>query len=515
MANFEIRIPQLGEGLQEARIVRFLKEPGDQIAQDEIIYEMETDKAVMEIESPVSGTLQAWTAQEDDVVPIGEVIGTIATGAVSMAQPVPEPTPEYSPSVQEKPTDENIIELKIPQLGEGLQEARIVQFLKEPGEAFQRDEPIYEMETDKAVMEIESPVAGTIIEWMAKVDDVVEIGAVIARVSGAGAETVNLTQPSHSASSVTSVTVVSKGTETGPVPFTGKIRNGQISPRTHSHALAKGISDNDLIALAQSVDGKLLPLDIDNYLAAGKSIGSARPSELSRSASAPVKSGPETFVDEPLPTRQKTLNFRLQRSAQSVIPATMEMPLNWSAVEAARTQVKEANGTATQFVMFAWCVAQATKDHPRFRAALINDGTLRQYDHLHLGIAVALPDDILLMARVADADTLDFDSFVSQARKSVGLARDGKDQTTDVMQLSLTNMASAGVRTGFPVVVAPSVGTIFIGTPYDEAYRLPSGEVGFRRMANLVFTFDHRVANGIGAARFLGDIRDRVENFRV
>src|SRR5947199_10877191 len=78
-----IKIPQLGEGLQEARLIRFLKKPGESVAQDEPIYEMETDKAVMEIESPTAGVLAAWEAKEDDVLPIGAIIGRInSDGAV-------------------------------------------------------------------------------------------------------------------------------------------------------------------------------------------------------------------------------------------------------------------------------------------------------------------------------------------------------------------------------------------------------------------------------------------------
>src|SRR5687768_4610253 len=88
MAAIEIRIPQLGEGLQEARIVRFLKQPGDSVQRDEPIFEMETDKAVMEIESPAAGILGAWDAQEDQVLPIGAVIGRIDTDA---AAPIPSP----------------------------------------------------------------------------------------------------------------------------------------------------------------------------------------------------------------------------------------------------------------------------------------------------------------------------------------------------------------------------------------------------------------------------------------
>src|SRR5438874_1803543 len=90
MAEVEIRIPQLGEGLQEARLIRFLKQPGESISQDEPIYEMETDKAVMEIESPTAGVLAAWDAKEDDVLPIGAVIGRINADGAALAEAAPK-----------------------------------------------------------------------------------------------------------------------------------------------------------------------------------------------------------------------------------------------------------------------------------------------------------------------------------------------------------------------------------------------------------------------------------------
>ena len=96
-------------------------------------------------------------------------------------------------------------------------------------------------------------------------------------------------------------------------------------------------------------------------------------------------------------------------------------------------------------------------------------------------------------------------------RAAIEKARQGTDQASDVMQISLTNMAGAGVRFGIPVLVAPSVATIFIGEPYDEAYPLAGGGIGFRRTASMVMTFDHRISNGIGAANFLADIRKRVD----
>jgi pyruvate/2-oxoglutarate dehydrogenase complex dihydrolipoamide acyltransferase (E2) component len=531
MLSIEIKIPQLGEGLQEARLIRFLKQPGQTVAQDEPIYEMETDKAVMEIESPAAGVLQGWSAKEDDVLPIGAVIGTISTEMAASA-----PSSSQAPAPATEPETDNssqgVVEIRIPQLGEGLQEARLIRFLKQPGETVKQDEPIYEMETDKAVMEIESPSAGVLESWLAKEDDVLPIGEVIGRIrlgrpsrdvekfaAEQAKAAVKLPSPDAPQVGTVSAPPLAGGVggggisvnETPPSPTLlaeaegGPLRNAVAPPRTRAYARGKGVTDEEVVQLAQKTGGKLLPAAIDSYLST-KAKGPQSPTLGA--------AGHAAFEDLPLPARQKTLIYRLNRSAQAVIPATMEMPVEWSGIEKVRAELKHRTGdsaaAATQFLLFAWCVAQTARDHPRFRAALLNDTTLRQYAHLHLGIAVARPDDELLMARIPDAGALAFEEFVIAAQDAIHRARNGEDQTSDVMQLSLTNLASAGVRIGIPIVVAPSMATLFIGTPYDEPYPLPGGGIGFRRIANMVLTFDHRLANGVGAAKFLADVRDRV-----
>lgn len=384
------------------------------------------------------------------------------------------------------------VEIRIPQLGEGLHEARIVRFLKQPGESVTRDEPIYEMETDKAVMEIESPSAGILESWSANEDDVLPIGTVVGRLA-------TEVEAEHDRQR-------------------GLLGNAHVPPRTRAYAREKGVPEEVLAQLASHADGKLMPQAVDAYLQGLRDAGISPPLPDSAAAKKTgLRQDASEFVDVELPQRQRTLNYRLQRSAQVVIPATLEMTLDWSGVETARAQIKalpyeEMHRSATQFLLFAWCVAQAAKEHPAFRSALVSDTTVREYAHLHLGIAVARPGDELLMARLPDADTLSLDEFARTAHEAIERARNGEDQSSDAMQISLTNMAGEGVRLGIPVVAAPAVGTLFIGAPYDQAYANADGGVGFRRQANMVFTFDHRIANGIGAARFLGDIRARVDD---
>ena len=414
------------------------------------------------------------------------------------------------------------VEIRIPQLGEGLQEARIVRFLKQPGESVQRDEPIYEMETDKAVMEIESPAAGVLTVWNAQEDQVLPIGAVIGRIETDGVGCQDVAQAalneSYSGDRRTASAPAPDSALATEVPVDSAqtpertLRNQFVAPRTRAYARQKGVSDEDLERLAQASEGRLLPEAIDRFL---EDKGGRKP-EL---ASAPTadKSG-SGYQDVALPPRQRTLVYRLQRATQEVIPATMEMPVGWSAIEAIRSQLKQSGGVraeATQFLLFAWCVAQASRNFPQFRSSLQSADTVRVYEHLNLGIAVARPEDELLMARVDSADSLELDEFVAAAQIAIKTARDGQDQTTDTMQLSLTNMAGAGVRMGIPIIAAPAIATLFVGEVFDEAYPLAGGGIGFRRVANMVLSFDHRIANGIGAAKFLSEIRDRVEGLKV
>ncbi|HAY13267.1 MAG TPA: hypothetical protein DCY02_02215, partial [Armatimonadetes bacterium] len=134
------------------------------------------DKAVMDVESPFEGTLVAWTAKVDDVLPIGEQVGLLdVAGAGASAAPVAT-TPE-APAAPATSSAANEIHLRIPMIGEGLQEARLVKKLKQPGDTIRRDEAIYQMETDKAVMDVESPHAGTLVRWLAEEDQVLPIGA--------------------------------------------------------------------------------------------------------------------------------------------------------------------------------------------------------------------------------------------------------------------------------------------------------------------------------------------------
>ena len=489
MPNVSLFIPQIGEGLQEARVVAFLKKPGDTIRRDEPIYQMETDKAVMDVESPVDGVLSAWSAAVDDIVPIGSEIGVVEVSDGTAAPAAPS---HGAPSTS-APAATGAAALYIPQIGEGLQEARVVGFLKQPGDKVRRDEPIYQMETDKAVMDVESPYEGTLVEWLAAVDDVVPIGFEVGRMRVSDDVEV-AAAPSHGTAAPAPVTA--KSSATAPTKSSGDVRG--IPPRTRAYAKEKGIAQDVLITIPFS-GSKLMPGDIDTFLAGG---------------SATVSTG-QGFAEVALPSKQRVLNSRMVRSNSLVVPGTITVATDWSAVESERAIAKQEMRSfqPSAFTMFAYAVVKAMAEFPTFRSALAGDDKLRTYDHVSLGIAVSLPGDELVTAVVDKADTMNWQEFAAASRAQIELARSGKDQAHAGVTVSLTNMQAFGLRDAVPVVVAPSMATIFLGEVYNGLDATPN-MIRVKRYVNVSMTFDHRIANGVGASLFINKVREHVESIR-
>ena len=168
--------------------------------------------------------------------------------------------------------------------------------------------------------------------------------------------------------------------------------------------------------------------------------------------------------------------------------------------------------------MLLWCVAQAMKEHQQFRSTLSNDGkTLRTYHNVNLGIAVALPGDELKMAVIHKADEMERTNFFDQLANRIEMAREGKDQIDASTTVHISNIGTANMRLGVPVVVTPAVATIAIGEVRDEPIPDETSPAGFKfkKTASLTMAFDHRVMNGVGAASFLNQIRELAANFTM
>jgi pyruvate/2-oxoglutarate dehydrogenase complex dihydrolipoamide acyltransferase (E2) component len=225
----------------------------------------------------------------------------------------------------------------------------------------------------------------------------------------------------------------------------------------------------------------------------------------------PTKPRPTTAAT----TRDPALSPTITRKLSRVIPANLQIDARWDAIRKARDDAKRKNGrnAPSPSVMMAWAVVRAMEKHAPFRRLILEDDTIVENDDFDLGIAVAIEGDRLATAVITEANRKSWEEFAEVYRTIVDETRSGR---LDAMNapVVISSLGAFGVRTGAPIVVPPSVGTLFIGSAHREI--LPNGKKNeSAEVVTLSLTFDHRVVNGAGAANFAHEIKDQIEHFSL
>jgi pyruvate/2-oxoglutarate dehydrogenase complex dihydrolipoamide acyltransferase (E2) component len=333
----------------------------------------------------------------------------------------------------------NTQKIVVPIMGEGIRNAKVVTLLKKPGDKIALDDPLCEVETDKAVYPIESSFAGTMGEWQTEVGATVDIGQELGTIVTA--------------------------------------ESAESSPDRNGHAEAPAA---DLSSPTVAEQPTRLPLQ--------------------REKGAAIE-----------PALSPTIVRRLGR----VVPANLQIDARWDAIRSAREKSKKKDGdeAATPSVMVAWAVVRAMEKHAPFRRIILDDDRIVENDEFDLGIAVAIEDDRLATAVVTKANTRDWPDFVKRYNDTVAETRTGR---VDAMNapLVISSLGAFGVRAASPIVVPPSVGTLFVGSAHYET--MGDGKKSApAEVITLSLTFDHRVVNGAGAANFVHEIKELIENFAI
>jgi 2-oxoisovalerate dehydrogenase E1 component len=212
---------------------------------------------------------------------------------------------------------------------------------------------------------------------------------------------------------------------------------------------------------------------------------------------------------------EPALSPTITRKLSHVIPANLQIDARWDAIRAARERAKDVEGdnAPSPSMMMAWAVVRAMEKHAPFRRLILEDETIVETDDFDLGIAVALEGDRLSTAVIARANEKSWNEFAEVYRETVEGTRGGR---VDAMNapVVISSLGAFGVRTGAPIVVPPSVGTLFVGTAHREMIgNGNSNETA--EVITLSLTFDHRVVNGAGAASFAREIKEQIENFTI
>jgi pyruvate/2-oxoglutarate dehydrogenase complex dihydrolipoamide acyltransferase (E2) component len=214
-------------------------------------------------------------------------------------------------------------------------------------------------------------------------------------------------------------------------------------------------------------------------------------------------------------SREPALSATITRKLGRVVPANLQIDARWDAIRDVREAAKKSDkkNAPSPSVMIAWAVVRAMEKHGAFRSLMLEDDRIVESEDFDLGVAVAMEGDRLATAVITEANKLAWPGFVRRYNETVEATRGGR---VDAMNapIVISSLGAFGVRAAAPIVVPPSVGTLFVGSAHYElspnGKKAPSVEV-----ITLSLTFDHRVVNGAGAASFVHEIKELIESFAI
>ena len=567
-------LPQLGESVTEGTVTRWLKNVGDTVQADEPLVEISTDKVDTEIPAPVSGVLTEISANVDAVIEVGGQLGVIGESATAptAAAPAPAPTPTPTapvaapapipptpaptpapvspPPPSAAPTNSGaVVEVLLPQLGESVTEGTVTRWLKNVGESVTQDEPIVEISTDKVDTEIPAPVSGVIAEIRAQVDQVIEVGGVMATITSGQAASSTPTAPAPTpvvevkkpevvappiAQPAAKVEVVEvKPTAPTPVAVLNESSSNTgayTTPLVRQLAREKGI---DLSQVKGSgVGGRIRKEDILNFVPPVPTPVAAAttpvPVKPAATTPAPAVASNLRGRTESTTRLRRVIAERMVQSLQTSAQLTSVVEVDVTKISALRDRVKNEflnrEGVKITFLpFFAKATIEALKQHPVLNSTLNADASeITYHDSEHLAIAVDTPKGLLVPV-IKDAGDL---SIAGLARKITDIAARTRNSQVTPDELSggtftITNTGSRGALFDTPILNQPQVAIMGTGAVVKRAV-VVAGEAGtdsiaVRQMVYLALTYDHRIVDGADAARFLTTVKQRLEeaNFEV
>lgn len=564
----EVVLPALGESVTEGTVTRWLKNIGDRVEVDEPLLEVSTDKVDTEVPSPFAGILEEILVQEDETAEVGAILarigdGTAAAAAAAPSQPAAQPAqsvsasqapqaPAAAPAPQAAetsaaaPVDSSVAtdgqDIVLPSLGESITEGTVTRWLKNVGDSVEVDEPLLEVSTDKVDTEVPSPIAGILQEILVQEDETVEVGGVLARIgSGSASPTaqpaaaapvvapavapapvqapapapvatpVPVQAPAQVAAPVAAPVV---STPTPPVaPTAAAANSGYVTPIVRKLASDHGV--NLANVTGTGVGGRIRKEDV---LAAAKP--QAQSAATHATVAAPVAEvSPLRGTSQKMSRLRKVIAARAVESMQSSAQLTTVVEVDVTRVATLRQAHKDEflkqTGTKLSFLpFFALAAAEALRTHPVINATV--DGENIVYPSTeNLSIAVDTERGLLTPV-VREAGERNLAQLSQDIADLAARTRDNK-LTPDELSggtFTLTNTGSRGALFDTPLVFLPQVAILGTGAVVKKPLVVtgPDGDsIAIRSTVYLALSYDHRIVDGADAARFLTQMKTRLE----
>jgi pyruvate dehydrogenase E2 component (dihydrolipoyllysine-residue acetyltransferase) len=565
----DVVMPQMGESIFEGTITKWLKKTGDAVQKDEPLFEISTDKVDAEIPAEVAGILAEIKAPEGSVVEVNTVVAVIderasarTQGSAASAQKPAAPassepeTPAAGPAaapMENKPAQAASppaatgyspgTEVVMPQMGESIFEGTITKWLKRTGDAVRKDEPLFEISTDKVDAEIAAPVSGILSEIKFAEGAVVQINTVVA-VIGTGESPV--AQPDGAP---TKKAEASGGPATearaqappSPASLPAPAVDAEPEPaivreRLRSSPLVRRMAREHHLDLNRipgtGSEGRITKEDVLRYMEKGAqaptadrvpaAVSTVTPAAATLGGPGPSNTSGEPQGLMPMSRMRSIIAQRMAESRRTIPHAYSVYKFDMTRIVRLREREKagfeQRHGVKLTYMPFiAAATIEALGRYPILNASLENT-SIRYHQNVHLGIAVAL-DWGLIVPVVARAEEL---SFLGLARAIADVAERArakklKPEEASGSTFTLTNPGVFGGEYGTPIINQPEAAILAIGGLHKEPTVLTDAEgndaIAIRSIQQYCLGFDHRLIDGADAGKFMLDMQKTLENW--
>ncbi len=532
----DVKLPELGEGVTEGELVKWLVKPGDQVKADQTVAEIMTDKATVEVPSPVAGMVKELLFKPGQIIKVESVILKLEGGATAAAT-----TPATSVTKPAAPTPQTIaapvaggstISVKLPELGEGVTEGELVRWTVNIGDAVKPDQTVAEIMTDKATVEVPSPVAGVVKEFKFKKGEVIKVESVILTLAGAsggvtaapasnGAHT-NQAAPKANSAPMTAPTMTASASSSGIYP---PVADSKVlaTPATRRLAREMGIDINGLSG--SGLAGRVTREDVINTKGGSTTISSTGTGATSAGAATmnfpkPAFSSNNAAQEERVDLLgiRKKIAQNMQMSKAIIPHFTIMDDADVTQLVALRESLKdfaEKNETKITYLPFVMKAVIATiKEFPQFNASIDDANSQIVYKkYFNLGFAADTPNGLMVpVIKNADQKTI-----LELSKEIIDLstrARAGKLKPDEMKgaTITITNIGSVGGTYATPIINHPEVAIIGMYKMTDKPILKKDGSIGFIKSMNYTVTADHRLIDGAVAANFLKSFFNKIQN---
>jgi pyruvate dehydrogenase E2 component (dihydrolipoamide acetyltransferase) len=539
----EIVMPQMGESITEGTITKWLKKPGDTVQRDEPLFEISTDKVDAEIPSPAAGVLKDIKITEGTTVQINTVVATIeengagsapaassakAETAASPAADTSTPAAVDEPAAtQGNPAEAEVAaagtniagsgtEVLMPQMGESITEGTITKWLKKIGDTVQRDEPIFEISTDKVDAEIPSPVAGILTEIKVGEGKTVTINTVVAVIGGAAGKA--------APAPVAAAPVAAPS----PAATPAAAASATAGDHPRSSPLVRKIAKDNNVDLTQvpgtGASGRITKSDIVGHLEGGVKPAAAAPTPATPAPAAAKPAAPQPQPGELVPmTKMRSIIAQRMVESKRTSPHVhtvfkVDMTRIVKLREKEKSKYEQRNGVKLTYMPFITRAAiVALRKHPVVNGSIEGEA-IRYNKNINIGIAVALDWGLIVPVLKQTEEK----NFLGIARGIVDVADRARNKKLAPDEISggtftLTNSGIFGEQFGTPIINQPQSAILGIGGLNKEAEVLTDKDgndsIAIRSIQRFTLGFDHRIVDGADAGKFMSDFKAYLENW--